>query len=400
MDLTKGQSQAVTMVQNQLKEGHSGNTKTTILAGFAGTGKTTMLKVLNSVIGELCILTPTGKAAIRVTEATGLDASTVHRWMYRPTELPSGDVEFTLKPTDEIYAPASGLVVVDEASMLTKDMYLDILGVCQQIGCHLLLVGDPFQLPPVGDNFSVFNNDFNVFDKVTLTEVLRQALDNPIIRVSMAIRQSDPLEALYDLDFVSPTKAFAKAAEIVSQKGAVIVHRNNTRHLFNRENRKVLGLGDAIIKGEPLLVLKNNYQANLYNGELFEFPGWNYLTPNGVTIHDTWAKLTGHSKFGRITYGGVDLALSESEIHGNLESFSYKSKSTASRKAVGKFPLIEANFGYCLTCHKAQGSEWAQTLTVLEPSVRLDQKDGRRWLYTAITRASKNTWISWGGKYD
>jgi exodeoxyribonuclease-5 len=396
MDLTKGQSDAVVMVQNQLKDGHTGITKTTILAGYAGTGKTTMLKVLSSTVGDICILTPTGKAAIRVTEATGLDASTVHRWMYRPTELPDGSVSFALKPTSEIYQPGSGLVVVDEASMLTQDMYLDLLGVCGSIGCHLLLVGDPFQLPPVGDSFSVFNPTFKVFGKVTLTEVLRQALDNPIIRVSMAIRESDALKAIYDLPFVSRTKVFDKAAEIVSNKGAVIVHQNVTRHLFNRENRIKLGLGEAVIKGEPLLVLKNNYSANLYNGEIIDFPGWNYLTPNGTTVHDPYAKLTGFTKFGRTTYGGVDIALSESEIHGNLENFSYKSKSTASRKAVGKFPLIEANFGYCLTCHKAQGSEWGTTLTVLEPSVRLDSKDGCRWLYTAITRASKETFITWG----
>jgi exodeoxyribonuclease-5 len=216
----------------------------------------------------------------------------------------------------------------------------------------------------------------------------------------MAIRESDPLQAIYALDFVPPSKAYDKAAEIVSNKGAVIVHRNQTRHLFNRENRIKLGLGQDVIKGEPLLVLKNNYNANLYNGELIDFAGWNYLTPKGVTIHDPYAKLTEHSKFGRTTYMGVDIALSESEIHGGLENFSYKSKATAARKAVGKFPLIEANFGYALTCHKAQGSEWGSTLTVLEPSVRLDNRDGRRWLYTAITRASKETWISWGGKYD
>ena len=137
MNLTQGQELAVEMVRrNQLRS------TVCVIAGHAGVGKTSLIKILSSSVGIPLVLTPTGKAAVRVTEATGLDACTVHRWLYKPVEV-NGGLKFVRRQMIDIIPPKSKLVVIDEASMVNSKMWADVRDVCKFHGLTVVLVGDP-----------------------------------------------------------------------------------------------------------------------------------------------------------------------------------------------------------------------------------------------------------------
>jgi exodeoxyribonuclease V alpha subunit len=145
---TKGQADAIAMAK-RLTE-WTGSPRVGVLAGVAGTGKTTCLRMVAEEIGYPLIVTPTGKASIRVREATGLQASTIHSWMYHPDENEqTGEVSFSKKTPTEIDRGEAGLLIVDEGSMVDEDLWDDIYDVCSMVQLNILAVGDPFQLEPV-----------------------------------------------------------------------------------------------------------------------------------------------------------------------------------------------------------------------------------------------------------
>jgi exodeoxyribonuclease V alpha subunit len=114
--LTDGQQAAMDMVAKLMK---APPPMPAIITGYAGTGKTTMLKAIASMYGNPVILAPTGKAALRVQEATGITALTMHRWLYHPKENENtGEIDFRLKDLAMIECTENGLVIVDEASMV------------------------------------------------------------------------------------------------------------------------------------------------------------------------------------------------------------------------------------------------------------------------------------------
>ncbi len=160
--------------------------------------------------------------------------------------------------------------------------------------------------------------------------------------------------------------------------------------------RQSLGIFDEMPQpGEPLLVLKNAYEVGLVNGESFAFDGWCKEPLQYERIHDKWKPLDENARFGGTMIGGVTSAtLAIEELHGRLNVGPVAIEIAASRWARGEnfyagdkiASHVHANFGYTYTAHKAQGSQWPGVLIVMEPSVRLDEEEGRRWAYTATTR--------------
>lgn len=401
-ELTEGQQKALQMVRDlQKMEG----TVIGRIRGVAGTGKTTMIRVLGSEMGDMAIVAPTGKAALRVTEATGLDATTIHRWLYTPRTDPlSGMVRFTHKEVEDIKIPSSGLVVVEESSMVGEKMWADIYNFAAMMNLKILCVGDPFQLPPVEEgndsSFGILLNDFPADLTADLTEITRQALDSPIIRASMMVRKGLLEEGIMELEQVPERRLLEEHQKMLEHDGVVICHKNASRHELNTRIRAFLKKPDnSIADGEPLLVLKNNYVLNRFNGEVLKFNSWDKLPSRQWEVYDRYRQRTDRTSYGIADVEGNKVGLAMGGVLGRLDLSWAPALEEVSRTACGKeYPFLMTNYGYTLTAHKSQGSEWKQALVVVEPSVRWNGTEGRRWVYTAITRAKERCKVVWNVK--
>lgn len=400
MDLTEGQQRGLDMVQQLMK---APSTRVGVLAGYAGTGKTTLLREIANTIGMPIVISPTGKAAARVKQASGLPAMTIHRWQYQPEEDPiTHTTVYKRVPPDRLARGSAGLIVVEESSMVSRSLWNDILDNALILGVKVLCIGDPFQLPPVDPEdkdpagFSILNkgNDF-VDAYVLMKDIVRQALESPIVRASMAIRGGDAFKGISELPKVLPQDFLDKGDQIQARGGIVIVHKNKTRNTLNQRIRVARRMPDGALQdGEPLLVIRNNYNVQAFNGESYQFEGWAEPPMGMHTVWDYVRKEKEESRFGiaRILEpeGGrrFQAVLSEGEVFGSM---------AAPPQAIGKTadivhpnqPFVDANLGYVMTAHKAQGSEWDEVLVGIEPSVPFWREDGLRWLYTALTRSRK-----------
>lgn len=413
MNLTKGQAEADEMVGRLLQ---CEEPDYAIMTGWAGTGKTSLLKVFAEKYDPPLVLTPTGKAAVRVREATGLAAQTIHKYLYRVQEDPeTGEPRWVKKPLELVDLPGNGLVVVDEASMVGRDLWVDLWTTCSRLGLRVLLVGDRFQLPPVARKE---NGDFKPWScltdlqpsyRVDLTEVVRQALDSPIIRASMALRTGadQAMEALVGLPDVRRDRLAEEFLDLDPDR-ALIAWRNATRHQLNREVREAMGFGDEVLRvGEPLLVLQNNYGLGRFNGEVVRFDGWRFSREPGTpeAVRDRFKSLSAFVSFGLADIEGADAVLSPEEVFGRSNGLSESCMARAGRRYacdVWRYerefapPHLNANLGYCLTAHKAQGSQWQDVMVLLEEGRGLATYEGRRWVYTSLTRACNRVKICWG----
>lgn len=432
MNLTSGQEQALKMTATL--NVYEGEPKVCVLAGLAGTGKTTVLQQIKDQLGGMPrIVAPTGKAALRVMEATGLPATTIHKWCYKADfDEKTGQFYFVSKPVDELREDCGEipLLVVDEASMIGSEMWDDLHNICSMLEMNVLLVGDPFQLPPVENaqaDFDLLAPKFQSTQRVLMTEIVRQALDSPIIRASMAVRAGRVDEAVYELPRVKNKELMDVARRIVlSGSGVAIVHRNETRKRMNELMHISRGYDrNQLVEGEPLLVLKNNYLVQRYNGEITALDRWVDPPRGNHTVYDPWSKGQMITQFGVAQLPSVEgdiwaqCLLAVEEVLGRApEGFN---ESVLEKKArmiyggggiddkddIGSMsneevrkklgpPLLHANLGYSLTAHKSQGSEWDDVLVCLESSVKTKFEDGRRWLYTALTRAKKSVRVCIG----
>lgn len=410
--LTEGQQRALDMV---IRATQSHEPAVCVVGGYAGTGKTFLVRTIAEECGTPRIITPTGKAALRVRELTGLDASTIHRWLYKPMEdRDTGVIKFHRAALDEIEIPASRIVVLDEASMVGADIARDVFQVCKDLYLTLVVVGDLFQLPPVvppgSPPFSLLSPGFAQSigaERVELTEILRQAQDSPIIRASMRLRQGERMGALQEIPFLGVDQLWTAAYQVFQAGGITVCHKNATRFQLNAGLRQMFGYSGMELPqpGEPLLVLKNNYDLGYFNGETVLFEKWVKAPADRETIRDRYKNITEYVKFGCATVGDCRAIMAVEELHGRLSSglstISRGGKKWALREGVWTGDQVasqlHANFGYCYTAHKSQGSQWPYVLVILESSIRLNEEEGRRWTYTAITRAEKTVAIYPGG---
>lgn len=420
MILTQGQEQALTNIKELGTEFPDGG-GITVISGYAGTGKTTLVRSLEEEHGEnLLVVTPTGKAAVRAREAAGCRASTIHSWLYEVAEdEDTGALSFRRKKNGLVSTPGCGFLVVDEASMVGFKVFSDLYLTCKNLGLNLVLIGDGFQLPPVEmdpkkRDFSVFADDFPAFSKISLTEIHRQALDSPIIRASMEVRQGQwATEAIGQLPAVKDSDLLDRAKYWYEQEGATIVHRNATRHSLNSGIRTKLGYPSGqICKGEPLLVVQNTYQLEIYNGEIVSvLTAPETLNVAPIAVRDTQSNASKYMNFLKINVdspmlGEQEAIVCDAEVlgeNGDVGGYAIKRAvwnfKTTRYGAIDKVPqgpaYLPSNFGYVLTCHKSQGSEFGAGIVVVEDSLRPNTPDGRRWLYTAITRFKKQLEICW-----
>lgn len=165
---------------------YKNNEPWTCIAGYAGTGKSTLVKFIVSALGlypaEVCYIAFTGKAAKVLREKGCENAMTAHRLLYQ--SYPRNDGTFYHKPRRPLDYPYK-LIVVDEISMLPKEIW-DLL-ISHRV--HVIALGDPGQLPPIGESNGVLDHPH-----IFLDEIMRQAQESEIIRLTMDIREGKPLQ--------------------------------------------------------------------------------------------------------------------------------------------------------------------------------------------------------------
>src|SRR5215468_8528927 len=257
-----GQDAALKAVADWLKaKPGRGNTPQIFrLFGYAGTGKTTLAKHFAAgVDGKVLFAAFTGKAA-QVMRSKGCQgASTIHSLIYKPPE------SATEQPSFELWgeAPASKakLIVIDECSMVDADLGRDL----KSFAVPLLVLGDPAQLPPIqgGGYFTDAEPD------AMLTEVHRQARDNPIVRLSMDIRAGRRLIPGEYGETQVVTRVTLDPQRVIDAD-QVLVGRNATRRAYNARLRLRRGFDGALpVAGDKLVCLRNNRRKGLLNGGLW-----------------------------------------------------------------------------------------------------------------------------------
>src|SRR5215470_9674895 len=247
---TPHQDAALNAVADWLKAkpGKGGTPQTFRLFGYAGTGKTTLAKhIAESVDGKVLFAAFTGKAAQVMRNKGCQGASTIHSLIYKTLE--SGVEEPSFELWDEAPASRAKLIVIDECSMVDAELGRDL----KSFGVPLLVLGDPAQLPPIqgGGYFTGAQPD------AMLTEVHRQAQDDPIVRLSMEVRAGNRLvPGTYGLTEVVRREAVDSAR--VTGADQILVGRNTTRRAYNARLRERRGFVDALpIAGDKLVCLRN-----------------------------------------------------------------------------------------------------------------------------------------------
>lgn len=370
------------------------------LFGFAGTGKTTLAKYFADQIGGTVLFAAfTGKAALVLQSKGCWSAGTLHSLIYLPSNKSTQRLDaleaelaelLAEKPVDgcildvsqletEIKAehervksphfslnPDSALrdadlLVIDEVSMVSRPLGEDLMS----FNVPILVLGDPAQLPPVkgAGYFTKQEPDF------LLTEIHRQAAGSSILRMATTVRQGGTLElGDYGDSCVLPKGVLS--LKDVAAFDQIIVGTNRCRRDLNWQIREHLGHKTPMpVEGDKLVCLRNNYDRGLLNGGQ-----WTVVHAEEVDNDVVRLTITGDGFTQIVTSWRHHFENREDELP------------IWNRRTHDEF-----DFGYAITAHKAQGSEWDNVL-VIDESYCFRQ-DSARWLYTSLTRAAKRVTV-------
>ncbi len=387
-----------------------------VLSGYAGTGKTFLIdyvvrEVLHLSAGEEAVfVSPTGKAAANLVK-NGTIAGTVHSLIYRREEE-----EYDVDENGEIVPPKAlsfikrekigekiRLIIIDEASMVNETVLYDLLS----FNVKCLFSGDGAQLPPVSGACPLLNNPH-----YTLREIVRQAADNPIIKVATMAREGKriPYGNYGDKVCVIGKNVLSSAERkrLFLKADQLICGRNRTRNALNTEIRgyKGIGIEELLpVEGEKLICTLNHWEKPLDREERFHLvngiigraseivPSFDDLATMEFTADFMEESVnvsfdTGIFEKGEYShfYGDRAVTLKDGTVvhEGNFELL-------RKMKAVKEEQICRFEFAYAVTCHKAQGSEF-DFVVVFDESWAFGE-ERNRWLYTAITRAKEKLLI-------
>ena len=383
MILTKKQEEGLKIAIERYKN----HEPWTCIAGYAGTGKSTLVKfIVNALdIDEdyVCYIAYTGKAAKVLREKGCPNAMTAHRLLYQSFPKADGSFYHKIKrPLDWPYK----LIVVDEISMLPKEIW-DLL-LSHKI--HVICLGDPFQLPPIGEDNQVLYNPH-----IFLDEIMRQAQESEIIRLTMDIRNGKPLN-LFKGNEVQVIDQKDMVGGMYGWADQIIVAKNATRRNINSAMRKMLFNvdDDAPVEGDKIICLRNDWETVTEAGDVLVNGTIGTLNNIKLNKNHPFLKPQMIADFLPDDYSELDLAISPHDLYFRNLNIDHKllttGEPTVTDKNFKRFPKgmrpLTFDYGYCITCHKAQGSEYDKVL-VLEEFLRGSDHD--RWLYTAATRAKE-----------
>jgi exodeoxyribonuclease-5 len=339
--------------------------------GFAGTGKTTIATELARLVkGTVLFATFTGKAALVLRKKGCTGASTIHSLIFTfEQNATTGEVTYKLNPDSDLAEAA--LLIVDEVSMVDDELGPHL----ESFGRRILVLGDPMQLKPIRGQGYFTNGEPDVM----LTEIHRQAAENPIIRMSMDIREGGRLKpGSYGDSLVIRREDITREqlAEKVLESDQLICGLNRTRTSFNGRIRTMKGLQGWAepwhpTKGDRLICLKNNRPTQIFNGSMWEATkvsrkvGVFNITVNSLDDNRAAFRAKVFEEFFNGTDGELD----------------WREK----RKS------LEFTYGWAITCHKAQGSQYDNPIIFDESGCFRDE--WVNWLYTATTRAAERVTV-------
>ena len=402
------QDAALLAIHEWMKTASGQNNQIFRLFGYAGTGKTTLAKeIADSVEGQVLFAAFTGKAASVLQSKGCRNAKTIHSLIYKPKQASAAklrelETDYTaylvfleedrgITDPDErernpravelrkmleeerknVARPmfdlsqesdlrGAKLLIVDECSMVDERMAEDLMW----FGCPILVLGDPAQLPPVAGTgfFTDAAPDF------MLTEVHRQAAESPILRLANEVRLGNP-PSLIDLPGlrVIPKAALRDRQDLITGADQCLVGRNKTRHSWNGRLRTLQGIEESMpMVGERLVCLRNNHDLGLLNGTL------HIVTDSGVQDGDRIVLNVQPEEGGRSL-----------EVECHTAYFEGRDLHWTERREAQEF-----DFGYAMTVHKSQGSQWDKVALMNESWCFRD--DRWKWLYTGITRAAQD----------
>jgi len=373
MEFSPQQDDALVKTSRWIK---SGEGQIFRLFGYAGTGKTTLARhIAEGVEGDVLFAAFTGKAAQVLRSKGAKKASTIHSLIYRPRGEETVEDEETGKKNvlpmfslnRQSAVSKADLIIIDECSMVDEELGRDLMS----FGTPILVLGDPGQLPPVsgGGFFTEHEPD------ILLEEVHRQARDNPIIDIAQSVREG---REIMHGDYGSAARIISKAdvtSELVLGADQVLVGINRTRRSYNMRLRQLQGFeGPLPAAGDKLVCLRNDNAKGLLNGSLWQ------VTSAPRTVKQSMNLL----------------------VRAEDEGIERNSAKIKVLKAVFEEPGAEIpwqmrrrhddfDYGYALTVHKAQGSQWDEVVLFDESYAFREHR--QRWLYTGITRAAQRLTI-------
>ena len=419
-----------------------------LLKGFAGTGKTTLVsalvKSLSPVGKKVVLLSPTGRAAKVLSSYSGKKALTIHKKIYWMKTNSKGNTYVTLQKNKH----SNTVFVVDEASMIPdisdkgfggRSLLDDLIEyVYDGINCKLILIGDTAQLPPVHLDVSpaldenvlavTYKRDVYIAE---LTQVVRQKSDSLILENATRLREQIARESKVTPTFFCNHEVVRLQSgmdlqdaleDCYSQSGVedtIVICRSNKRaNLYSQQIRaKIRWKEDEVSVGDYLMVVRNNYfwlpEENkagfLANGDTIEV----------LRIYEV-NELYNH-RFARLSVRLVDYPDEENlevivlletlnsetpamtyeqykalyaAVEEDYKDIPHKHQRNKEIKQNPYFNALQVKFAYAVTCHKSQGGQWENVFIeqgYFTPGMM--GKEYLRWLYTAMTRATKKLYL-------
>lgn len=403
MNFSPQQNKALSAVSHWFKN-EAGQKQVFRLFGFAGTGKTTLAKYFSEDLGEkVKYACYTGKAAHVMASKGCKGATTIHRLIYRPSIASSEHLKKLEKQLKDLLAQRSqpnndiniktierveseiakekenagrmsfslnlesdlrqaSLLIIDEVSMINETTGKDL----ESFGVPILVLGDPMQLPPIyGEGYFTEGTP-----DILLTEIHRQARDNPIIAMSKIVREGGILQlGTYGQSRVISEKL---DADDVLSHNIILTGLRKTKKACDDRARKLLDFSSPLPEpGDVVMCVKNNHNLGLLNGQIWNVTHEAAPAPGGL----------------------VSLQVKDPDSDNNISVFTSEKLfygQPLSRWERDEF-TEEFEYAYAITVHKAQGSQWNSVLLYDQKDKfsRFSERDKRRWLYTGITRAAE-----------
>lgn len=358
-----------------------------VISGYAGSGKSTLVRFIIEALdvdeNDVCYCAFTGKAAEVLRKKGNKNAMTLHRLLYDSIPRPEGG--FFRKPKSGLDYT---IVVVDEVSMVPRSMIEMLL----RHKVFVIFLGDPGQLPMIDKSES---HDYLQHPSVFLDEVVRQAAESEIIQLTMKIRNGESIPFTKGNEvIVIPRKELA--TEHLTWADSIITATNTTRHEINQQMRGLLGYEGALCEGEKV-IFKANYWEDcndegdaLVNGSLGTVSN----------IHESFIMIPNYIKNDRHRIPTVmcnfipetgspysSINIDKDFLINERYCVDWKASYQLGRlkNKIGDILPKKATYGYAITGHAAQGSQFPKVL-VIEENFPFNREEHKRWLYTCCTR--------------